>query len=297
MKKIPLFLFLFFIFSCKQNKELKTPVAENIPISKKNIEKDSVVAAIDFLNPKKKLWYQINELPFATYSGDNKYYYEVYFFAKNKTDYESIAVKLKNSSNEKIKAIVKNQNKFFKIAFLTQPADIEKAVENGETNYYPKFPSLKYIYLYDDYDRKWNFVDKVLYHEYDESKFSEIQKIIQNYLFQRLSSELTNKSLTNWTGSYFWDYDEGKNAAGDSTLSSYSVIIQNNNITYIGMGYQVDFKYSCLFENKGDTLNIYEYKNLKTNKREFNIFPLQILKNEKKYFTDYFGVRKITVKK
>lgn len=297
MKKIQFFLFLLFIFSCKQNKELKTPVAENISISKKNIEKDSIVTPIDFLNPKNKLWYQINELPFATYSGDNKYYYEVYFFAKNKTDYESITTKLENSSNEKIKAIVKNQNKFFKIAFLTKPTDIEKAVENGETNYYPKFPSLKYIYLYDDYDRKWNFVNKVLYQEYDENKFSEIQKIIQNYVFQRLSLEQTHKSLNNWTGSYFWDYGEGKNAAGDSTLSSYSVIIQNNNITYIGMGYQVDFKYSCLFENKGDTLNIYEYKNLKTNKIEFNIFPLQILKKEKKYFTDYFGVREIRAKK
>lgn len=292
MKHTPFLLFFIFLVSCQQNKELKTPLIEKASNLEKTVEIEEPASNVDFLSSEKKLWYEFNEgLPVANYSRDNKNSYEVYFFAKIEKDYTSISSKLEDASDEQIKTVVKNKKKFYKIAFLTKSGDIGKAVENGETNYYAKYPSFKYIYLYDDDAKTWKYVDKVLYQNFDDKKIGKIQEIIQKEIHQRLSSKATNKSLENWLGSYYWDYDEGKNAANESTQSSYTINIQSNSVSYEGMGYQVDFKYSCLYENKGDTLNIYQYKNLETNKSDLNVFPLQISKKDKKYFIDFLDVK------
>jgi len=290
MKKI-LFLLLFtFLISCQQNKESnKIVTKDTASIKKTSIPKKRTeikLSDIDFLSSEKKLWYRFEELPIATYSEDDKIYYQVYFFPKNKKDYMTIANTLENSSNNEVKQIVQNKDKFYKIAFLTKSKNIGKAIEYGQTNYYSEYPSFKYIYLYDDTTKKWKYVDTVLFESITDKKIYEIQKIICNITFERLSSKLTSRSLEDWTGKYYWDSDEGQNNAKESTQVSYSLGIHNDSIIYEGMAYMVNFKFSCLYENKGDTLDIYEYHNLHTNENDLDVFPLRIFKKNKRYFSN-----------
>ncbi|WP_165749834.1 DUF5991 domain-containing protein [Cellulophaga sp. Z1A5H] len=290
MKKLAkIIVLLIIVISCKEKKKI---TASDFHINKEveknvvNLErKDNVI----FLDEKDKVWYQFDNLPYAICSNNNEYYYSVAFIAKNEEQYNSLnSLLIENDlSSSKIGNKLKTRNNFHMVAFLTMKKDIGMAEESGEVNYYKQYPSNSKIYLFNEEKNSWIFIKDVMCESFSEEENKKtllIYEIIGNNLQDKLLNEKKNQNTSKWSGTYSWEYNEGRNVAGDYTGSYYELKISEDSTSFTGMGYQTEFKYLCLNSAKKDTLYIYKYKDLVTNKNEIDIFPLIMYKKGDKMF-------------